>query len=124
MQASNWPASRQRGRGTWPAASNYKTIPQLFLSLEAAAKFCSAKQLIPKITHFHEADKQTDRRTGRPQAKRFEVAAAGLVACLIADFLPDLAADNASPRPEQNSTAQLRTGPSFEKGRPFPFALE
>lgn len=84
------------GRGTWLAASNYKTIPQLFLSLEAAAKFCSPKQLIPKITHFHEADRQTDRRD-RPQAKRFEVAAAGLVACLIADFLPDLVADNASP---------------------------
>lgn len=37
------------------------------------------------------------------------MAAAGLVACLIADFLPDLVADNASPRPEQNRTAQLRT---------------
>lgn len=79
----------------------------IILSLEAAAKFCSPKQLIPKITHFHEADRPTE--TDKPQAKRFEVAAAGLVACLIADFLPDLVADNASPRPEQNSSAQNRT---------------
>lgn len=53
-------------RGAWHVArcKQLQDDTTIILSLEAAAKFCSPKQLIPKITHFHEADRQTGQASG------------------------------------------------------------